>query len=50
MSVWHTVPKRYLTATLETKSERQDKLVTALTNSNDDLIIIGSVGYRVRHI
>ena len=44
MSIRHTVRKRYLGATLESKTVKQDKLIHALTKTENDLIIVGTVG------
>ncbi len=50
MSIRHTVRKRYLDATLESKNDNQKKLLLALVKTNDDLIITGTVGTGKTHI
>lgn len=49
MSIRHTVRKRYLGATLTPKSEKQVKLIDALMNTDNDLIIVGTVGTGKTH-
>lgn len=50
MSIRHTVRKRYLGATLVSKTDKQDKLIHALTQTDNDLIIVGTVGTGKTHI
>lgn len=50
MSIKHTVRKRYLGATLEPKTIKQEKLIEALTKTTSDLIIVGTVGTGKTHI
>ncbi len=49
MSIKHTVRKRYLGATLSPKGENQEKLINALMNTDNDLIIVGTVGTGKTH-
>lgn len=50
MGIKHTVRKRYLGATLDPKTIKQEELIHALTQTDDDLIIVGDVGTGKTHI
>lgn len=50
MSIRHTVRQRYLDATLDPKTVKQSKLIHALTQTSNDLIIVGTVGTGKTHI
>ena len=50
MSILHTVKKRYAGATLVHKTDIQEKLVKALAQTKNDLIVVGNVGTGKTHL
>jgi len=50
MCIAHNLKKRYLSATLEYKNEKQKALVEALAKEECDLIVVGTVGTGKTHL